>query len=395
MFIYRRYCYHRHYWGDLNGDGLPDYIYPSTEGSSWSWFVRENQGDGTFALARSLGLAHGINQAPASESTQVARLQALWGGGLHIADIDSDGADELLLATHSDDDVCISFLGRSDTAGAFEFDQANVCNDAIHAVAATNTAYEDGRTFPIDWGHLDTRRFHWWVADFKQAAAGTVFDALSANPVVYAPINGFTLRDGTGAQGLQLKDIDNNGFLDFTYKVVSAYSVRAVAANYEVLDVGGQNYTDASLTVRFESSSPAYASGYFEQRHNMALANTQGRLADTLYRVTDGLGAVFEWKYAPLSSQFVARPVGMPFYSVPQERYIDEFGEYFYFASSMYVVQETEQDNGNGGANTTQYNYREAIYNRSGRGFQGFRTIIVDDLVRIHVPSLIFTKYSH
>lgn len=48
----------------------------------------------------------------------------------------------------------------------------------------------------------------------------------------------------------------------------------------------------------------------------------------------------------------------------------------------MPVVTTFTQDNGIGGQNSSAYLYREAIYNRQGRGFNGFRTIIEQDLTR-------------
>ena len=88
-----------------------------------------------------------------------------------------------------------------------------------------------------------------------------------------------------------------------------------------------------------------------------------------------------------------------PYYALPERRpgntedgYIEEtnaIGEYFFFNSSMYVVSEMRASNGmnsdpalvtNGPSlySRTKYGYEEAVYNNQGRGFQGFRNIVVD-----------------
>ena len=45
----------------------------------------------------------------------------------------------------------------------------------------------------------------------------------------------------------------------------------------------------------------------------------------------------------------------------------------------MQVVGELRVSNGIGGMNATDYGYQEAMFNKLGRGFQGFRAITVED----------------
>lgn len=71
-----------------------------------------------------------------------------------------------------------------------------------------------------------------------------------------------------------------------------------------------------------------------------------------------------------------------PLYTVPTvaaQRYIDE--RHIYFTSSMQVVSEMIQSDGVGGFRTWRYGYGEAVYNNQGRGFQGFRTLIEEDVL--------------
>ncbi len=62
-------------------------------------------------------------------------------------------------------------------------------------------------------------------------------------------------------------------------------------------------------------------------------------------------------------------------------------GDYFYFASSMYVVGDYSASNGVGSTNTHEFHYGQAIYNNQGRGFQGFRTVVDDDMTNRHSGS--------
>jgi YD repeat-containing protein len=102
---------------------------------------------------------------------------------------------------------------------------------------------------------------------------------------------------------------------------------------------------------------------------------------DMLASVTDGFGQQILWSYAPLAGK-AGRTAGQtPLYTVPtvaSQRYIDE--SHIYFTSSMQVVAEMKRSDALGGFHTTRYGYGEAMYHTQGRGFQGFRTIIEEEL---------------
>ena len=385
--------YHnQHIFADLNGDGLSDFVRPVKTTNGFDWRIRENKGNRTFDTERSLGTGAGIHEDNfLNENLRISkRVQSLWGNGLRIADIDNDGADELLVATGSDDHVCVNFTGNPNATGDFEPYSIRACGDDLHGTHAYENhlpEQENPRKIQIDWARYDTRRFKWSILDFKQSTNGPALDREIPN-VVQAPIStGKVLPDGrlvTGS-GLELEDVDNNGVLDFSYSMLTAYHIGAKAPNS--ITVGGKPYYNAILSMNYQSDSPAYAEGYYQQKNLMGLETDQGKLADSIYQVTDGLGRVQKWEYTPLSRWLTGR-ASTPFYEVPENRYINWDGnkEHFYFTSSMYVVSESKKSTGlkdSSGEdifNTNQYSYKEAIYNRAGRGFQGFRTIIVDNL---------------
>ena len=95
------------------------------------------------------------------------------------------------------------------------------------------------------------------------------------------------------------------------------------------------------------------------------------------------------WDYAPISESEDLYTVDERHSNDPlnsPDGYINDqnaAGEYFYFYSSMYVVEKMMQSNGTYVGNgiqdfsTTQFKYMNAVYNNEGRGFQGFNKIYV------------------
>ncbi|TXI44935.1 MAG: hypothetical protein E6Q50_17210 [Lysobacter sp.] len=103
---------------------------------------------------------------------------------------------------------------------------------------------------------------------------------------------------------------------------------------------------------------------------------------DVIASVNEGFGLQVQWRYSPLAGK-AGRTAGTTLlYTVPMvasQRYIDE--RHIYFTSSMNVVAEMLRSDGIGGLRTWRYGYGEAIYHTQGRGFQGFRTIIEEDVL--------------
>ncbi|MBG22048.1 MAG: hypothetical protein CMF22_01130, partial [Idiomarinaceae bacterium] len=374
--------YNEHTFADVNGDGLDDFIRPVKVAGGFDWAVRENRGDRTFDSERLLGTALGIHEHIAVDlaGNYYLRVQPLWGRGLRVADIDSDGAAELLVATDSSDDVCVEFTGNPNSSGSFEPYGLMVCNDDMHERKAELYSHP-GSEIDIDFGRYDIRRFNWSVIDVAQAPSGLAVGRVLSD-VVSAPMVSFVDINGNYTSGLAIKDVNNDGFDDFSYSVMASYAQGA--SQGEHITVAGTPYYMATLNVSHTDASPSVAEGYYEQLNDATIGVNSGKLVDTNTQVVNGLGHTYEWAYHPLSRPLGNR-AGGAFYQVPgfginDERYVtnDEAQEHFYFTSSMYVVSDTLESNGVGGLNETEYNYREAVYNAAGRGFQGFRQIIVD-----------------
>lgn len=117
--------------------------------------------------------------------------------------------------------------------------------------------------------------------------------------------------------------------------------------------------------------------GAYINRNLGASNGTRYEAHDMMKSVTTGLDVQEHWVYRPLSSDEYDKS-NSDFYQTTH-RYQENDYDYFHFASSMYVVAERKVSNGVGGLNSTKYRYRGAIYNNKGRGFQGFKSIIVED----------------
>ncbi|MFA0813247.1 FG-GAP-like repeat-containing protein, partial [Microbulbifer epialgicus] len=181
---------------------------------------------------------------------------------------------------------------------------------------------------------------------------------------------------------------------DGSYKI-EQYDPKIVGTAYNsaVIDAFGNGLQDFVYSygcVHFaDSCSVPNAEGhsdgvYIQRNRGSAQANELYEPTDMLVAVENGFGARDEWHYRPLSSRDDRyHSSAKPFYE--RGGYLDSLSssvqdDHFEFTSSMYVVAEHRQSNGVGGLNKKQYRYKGAVFNNKGRGFQGFHTIIEEDL---------------
>ncbi|WP_444925245.1 RHS repeat-associated core domain-containing protein [Microbulbifer sp. CnH-101-F] len=148
-----------------------------------------------------------------------------------------------------------------------------------------------------------------------------------------------------------------------------------------VYSYGCVNYPDSCSVPNAQGHSEGV---YIQRNRGSAQANELYEPTDMLVAVENGFGARDEWHYRPLSSRDDRyHSSAKPFYE--RGGYLDSLSssvqdDHFEFTSSMYVVAEHRQSNGVGGLNKKQYRYKGAVFNNKGRGFQGFHTIIEEDL---------------
>ncbi|MDQ7048345.1 MAG: FG-GAP-like repeat-containing protein [Enterobacterales bacterium] len=337
-------------FADINGDGLNDYVSAEKVGSLLRWVVRFNQGDGTFAAPFITDSGKGI-----VEQTLFNTHIKAYHGGLMVMDIDQDGDSELLVATAGIGLVTL----KNSTPNA----RATLrSNDELHQFG--NQQLEPNSWFST-YSQFDIRPHQWAAVDIAPNRPTRI-------------LNNFltSVLPGTHLGRVETGDINSDGYSDISYRQVNSICI-------DTLDIGcngeyvGNNWQGRSRTVVSAVNIADTDTGIrFSQGVNSA--------PDLIQSVTDGLGQVSEWDYAPIASDG-GRLLNEPaLYKMPLNRYLNEGGtnyhlSHFYFASSMYVVSKFRQSSGLGATlNESRYSYREAVYNTKGRGFQGFRTILVD-----------------
>ncbi len=364
-------------WADMNGDGLKDLLRAREYGTgTYAWAVSINKGDGTFISEYNTQNDTGIHKqfTGRSEVPHIPsyKVQATY-GGLRVADVDNDGMDEILVARDTSDNYCIDMAGGIlDNFGRYTGDLVlEVCNDALHNYMHENKE-NTNQVIHEYFGKYDFRRFNWSLIDFKIDNATTLLrERKVTHNALKAPLISTALKGGTTVSGLQLKDYNNDGYLDSIFSTVSGHHSSIS------LTVGGYQTNNIEFYGRFKSSAPA--TGVFLQKSLLA---HDTRLQDSIYEVNNNAGNITRWEYAPMSRPSLIN--GRKFYTVPSDRenwYLekDAAREHIYFTSSMPLVSSQFVSNSQNGLNETRYRYHEAIYNKRGRGFMGFHIIDVED----------------
>jgi RHS repeat-associated protein len=343
----------QHFFMDINGDGLPDLVFvdqfPSNFNGSHAslhWFYQLNTGNGLTAAVDTHvvdgRLAQGDRADPAQPGKDVGKINTLQ------ADIDNDGVDELIFPQTRLASYCPKlWVKLADSSMSDRYDCAGVNNP--------------------DFANMQT------VADLAPGFDHSIFSYASLKFVMQAD-GTYTVveNDNTGivaqAGFATVGDIQGDGLTDLISPFTRGFA-----------DSEWQGPNDASFV-----DCPRYANGcgmevsssvYTDPSHDPD-GTRKDSAPDMLQSATDGLGMTSSWDYYPLSSTLLG------FYSAPSITDADRYAgdDYFYFTSSMYAVGTFKESDGIGGNLTHNYHYGQAIYNSQGRGFQGFYSVVDDNL---------------
>ena len=355
-------------WPDINGDGLPDYAIARGTG----WAIRMNTGHGLGPLINT-GAFNGIERCTSHGATS-APCSSVWqpwhSEKMGIADIDADGRQEILIPRRFAKRMCGRYIDNSnkyepqlyyacpeDPATDADLSPADypnlVLGDEVRGMYANGLGFQDPSVYLMNAVRfIETAPNQFQVTEEQTAR-------IQEGGVAESDVFGDGLEDGLTGIGCLFG--------------TSTGQPRCVAAS-DVDQLNGYTYPSAPPDTGFIN----------ENRGPNGQMNPDGKtpeLPDLMSMVTDGLGAQTVWTYYPLSSNAGRTSGQTPLYTLPTDpaqRYVDD--RHIYFTSSMPVVSDMSSSDGLGGYRVLRYGYSQAMYNQQGRGFQGFRSIIKEDL---------------
>jgi RHS repeat-associated protein len=388
-------------WIDANGDGLDDWLYARYDSSVGGprWFMRYNRG-GMLGQIFSLNTGAGLTGCGDGSSTGNSHCAQVWQPwqAAHLApgDSDGDGRSELLFPGAFAANICVyKYVDNGACPGGdgtgFACQERWVCPEdpvtgqQIPGGAGTGVMVDfDGNGIPeteINQLAVATHHVGWSDYSSYKMTALRIAESATGIPVVSEAATGIV----SGAVNLPSEDLYGDGHADGFLLSSPEFGDRE---SFGLLTSRGGVAVSSAVSPQTFSGGVPILTGNVLINENLgpgALKNPDGitpQTQDMLQMVTDAFGQKVVWNYSPLAGK-AGRTAGMtPLYTVPtlaSQRYIDE--RHIYFTSSMQVVSEMIQSDGIGGFRTWRYGYGEAVYNNQGRGFQGFRTLIEEDVL--------------
>ncbi len=343
-------------WIDINADGLEDLLYARSGGY---WTIRINNGK-TLGSRINLQNRNGIEFCDTKGNPCSNGWTSWYAGKIRQFDYDSDGRAELLIPRRFAQRTCAE---RLEVSPVGDYEWITYCPEDPITGSAGGASLKG--MYYQNFGGADNSAY------FMSALR-----IIETGPNQYSMVEVQTdIVDGPDAGG----SVSYSNNMDM-YGDGLADSLTSVASMYP--DPGAAIAIDITT---LPNGDPVLSNKIYINENQGAGLNTNNKTPkshDTLASVVDGLGNTTSWTHYPLSSKANRNaPTDTPLYSLPTDpaqRYIDS--RHVYFSSSMQVVSEIKQSDGIGGTNTTRYGYSEAMYNTYGRGFQGFRKIIEEDM---------------
>ncbi len=344
--------YYYHSFMDINGDGLSDWLTWRNGKHLW---LAVNKGNLNFSSWQDLGNESSLEERfipfPAAKNDPVDQDYVYYPKFAHAFkqfDYDADGRADLLVPEKIVAPMCLGY--RSADHGLEQF-----CGDEIYGITTPDGPVKEA--IIGDLSRADDNIFKFKALKFKEISPGQFRVVVTSTDIV-----------GSANESAQL-DVFGNGLTDFVF----SYRPRFENITFDQSNI--------------ESPMSGLPFGFYINRNRGSAKNGERyQPIDMLESVENGFGVRSEWTYRPLSSQDSNyHSANQPFYE-PDFNYLNSLSaearaQHYHFTSNMYVVAEFRQSNGVGdNLNRVQYRYKGAMYNWQGRGFQGFRTIITEDL---------------
>ncbi len=367
-----KYVYHQ--WVDINGDGLVDYLFVPKSGSK-TWHYQLNKGGNFDSVVNTNSDVGFLTSTYYNETIKdnceetVNSYTPKFYDFIEPTDLDSDGRIELTVPISHEPEfkVCVTkdkWLKQNNTTMSLY-----VKNDNPLIQDQPVPPFEVAQYIPAD-GDFEYCPNSGGTLDLYTHGLGSLDESIYQ-------VKAYEFNYNSIANKFELIDEYNQSYL----RKKGSFSVKTWQSDFY-----GDGLIDLNIGMHgnlenIDQPDDAFNQGIYYY-HNKGASNgsSVSQSPDLLKKVKTGLQQINEWSYAPLTSQANRSANEPKLYDVKApddpERYVDD--DHFYFTSSMYVVSDLKQSDGIGGVNETEYSYREAIYNRMGRGFQGFRSIIVD-----------------
>ncbi|MBN8886231.1 MAG: IPT/TIG domain-containing protein, partial [Rudaea sp.] len=426
-----RYVIH---WIDVNGDGLNDFVIARPNQGIWQ--VRLNTGGHLGPLITTSGNGRNAGLDNYNNPSQPYRYFFKYAGRLPQADIDGDGKPEVLVVSKQQGfalKMCVFYAlpptpngecqTSETTTGPLPDQTAWMCpayacpqdpsgdyhmpgpapdgfskwnKNVIFPMYGSNTGHDDV-------GYADASAYHLAAVKFVQLDATSIRADLVETSLVSTLSNPQSSPPNIDVFGDGLQDLVTRIGCPHARFELPLPNTTLRWDSCLIVDEPGYgpatvptyaSPTDASPSSVAASSFKYDSPIFINQNVGTGLrsvvsplsvsTSTAGGLPGLLAKATNGLGDTAQWTYLPLA-QPIAQD-GISLYTI-KNPLIDGDGGYadarhYYFTSSMPVVSAMTQSNGIGGttgARSAVYGYSEAMYNHLGRGFQGFRTITVEN----------------
>ena len=343
---------------DVNADGLTDWL--AVGSLQGHLYAKLNTGTDFTSTWVPLNVQLPMRQGKYGPPTEPMFYRHPVMSKVLTMDYDGDGRTEMLIADAVRASACVTFQGPGN---------GTKCDDNLYGTiqpSIYDSVSQDLNGSVIDESVRNYKAFY-----FDEDINGNIVTT-EATTQISASASQTMVLDATG-----------DGLMD----VVTTFGCRGVCLWNGAASGEPNTVQDTGLQEGV----------YINRNLGASDGSTRFEATDLMKSVTNAFDVKNEWVYRPLSSdQYNINNGGSGncyeedspgsdcrLYYERDDNYVSPTDyDHFYFASSMYVVAEQKASNGIGGMNSTLYRYAAANYNNKGRGFQGFRSIIVENTVR-------------
>ncbi|MGX5203017.1 SpvB/TcaC N-terminal domain-containing protein [Aliikangiella sp. IMCC44632] len=350
---------------DINSDGLADLVtWEDGATNRHTLNYQLNLGNGTFSSTKHwlgadsyLAAKSYVTSFKINSEENAVQYEPKY--PTNFMDVDGDGKAELLVPAER---VVVGCTYVNENSG-FSFNVVKRCGDAIYK-DFKHSDVNSNETMLVDPRKFDDSVYRFDAIKWELNSQG-VYQAKRVPTQIHGTVGEVASLDATG-----------DGLQDMVFAFGPRRSVYGASE-------GKHNSVDTSTS---------FGSRYglwINRNKGSADSNERYAATDLMKSATDGLNVRSEWNFLPLSSS----QGGTSEHALYEPDFSYMGDGYFHFTSSMNVVSNYKVSDGVGGLSETQYAYKAAVYHAFGRGFQGFRSIIVDQPSGIRAISHFHQKF--